>query len=630
MPPTMGPFTSDGTGHYTSRDIDDIWRNRNPKAMVDNPGETRYHKYKITPQAYIDIKPFKGLSWKTTAAWRYDRTEKKHSYFDMEGYTFSTNEYRDLFEQIQIGVYNNRYRSSNLYLHSVLNYQYSFNNIHNLKVLAGYEQHEMNYDYLYIYRPEYSSSTTLDINAGNPEGQNVQGRTSSWALQSLFGRIMYDYKGKYLFEGNIRYDGSSKTAEKFRWDIFPSMSLGWRISEEAFAKNLSWLDNLKIRVSAGQLGNVNVLGDYPYQELLTYTTYPIDGSLLTGVSANSLSNPELNWEVINSYNIGVDFSMMNGLFGYELDLYKRFTIGGHDWAQIPNSVGKDAPQENYKDMENKGIELVLKHNNQLGDFKYGVDFIFDRYVNTITKVKDPNWGSSWWGMTTIEGHAYNEYYMLDWIGIYQNQQEVDNLPIHEPYAAITKPGDLIFRDVNGDGEITFEPDSGDKVFMKGYHPTFSYSFNINMEWKNFDLSMFWQGVAGRKNLTRYISFEPFYQAGPPTAKWRNAWDGEGSTNEMPALYNMANYSYLPITGMVSDFYLSNASYLRLKNIQIGYNLPKSLSDRISVDKLRLYLSGDNLITISEFEFDPERKADDYTVNKYPQIKTYSIGARLTF
>ncbi|WP_421918907.1 SusC/RagA family TonB-linked outer membrane protein [Marinifilum sp.] len=630
MPPTMSPYLSDGSGRHSARDIPEIWRNRNPQAVADNPGYTHYDKYEISPQAYIDIHPFKGFSWKTTAAWRYDRTEKEHMYEEMTGYVFSTNEFFGTYEPFQEGVYHNDWRSSNIHFNSIINYNKAIED-QNFSLVAGYEQQEMNYDNIYAYRPNYSSIKTTDIDAGTPEDQELSGNTSSWSLQSLFGRLSYDYKGKYLVEGNLRYDGTSKMAKKHRWDLFPSMSLGWRLSEEDFMEDLSWLDNLKLRVSAGQLGNQAVLSDYPYQELYANSLYPVNGSLQSGISANALSNPDLVWEVVTTYNLGVDLSVKNGLFGLELDVYKKETEGGHDRAQIPASVGKTPPLVNYKNMENTGFEITLRHSNRIGEFKYDVSFMADHYKNKITKIEDNNWGSTFYGRSNVEGHAINEYYMLDWIGIYQNQDEIDNLPIYEPFRSQTQPGDLIFRDVNEDGEITIEGGKGDRVFIKGYHPKLNYSFNLNMEYKNFDLSMFWQGVAGKKNLARWIGYEPFMQGGPVTKKWRNAWDGEGSTNSMPALYNIGQiYRYNPITERVSDFHLHDASYLRLKNIQLGYNLPQTICSKIGVHNCRIYVSGDNLITFTDFEYDPERSNDNFTTNTFPQLKTYSIGAKLTF
>ena len=630
MPPTMSPYTSDGTGHYTARDIPEIWRNRNPEMIVNNPGYTTYDKYEIAPQAYINVHPFEGFSWITTAAWRYDRTEKKHMYTESSGYVFSTNQFYGVFEQNDPGVYNHNYRSSNIFLNSVLTYNRTLLEEHELTIIAGYEQHEMNYESNFIRRPEYIDTRTSDINAGSPKGQEVFGNTSSWALQSLFGRLSYNFDGRYLFEGNIRYDGTSKIAEDNRWDFFPSMSVGWRVSEEDFMNAVSWVDNLKFRFSYGQLGNQSVLKDYPYQEVFSPTYYPLNGVLEPGVSNNKLPNPDLVWEKVISRNIGLDYSMMNGLFGIEADIYKKVTEGGHDVAQIPASVGKKAPQENYKNMENTGIELVLRHIYRIGDFNYNVSFIFDKYENKITRLKDNSWGNTFYGRSNVEGHPVNEYYMLDWIGVYQNQQQVDNLPIYEAYRKQTQPGDLIFRDANRDGEISVEGETGDRVFFKGYHPKFSYSFALNMEWKGIDLSMFWQGVAGKKNLARWIGYEPFMQGGPVSEKWRDAWDGEGSTHSMPAIYNLSNYEYLPVTGLVSDFYLHDASYLRLKNIQVGYTIPSIICSKIGVQKLRVYISGDNLITISDFEYDPERTSDNYTVNTFPQLKTYALGARLTF
>ncbi len=634
MPPTMTPYLSDGSGNHSYSDLTEIWRNRNPQAVVDNPGYTREDKYEITPQAYIKIHPFRGFSWKTTASWRYDRTEKEHMYEHMGGHTFSTNEYYRSFEPFAVGVYHQDWRSSNIQVNSIMTYEKSLNENHNFNVLAGYEQLEMNYDTYYIRRPDYSSSTTTDINAGSEEDQVVSGQTESWSLQSFFGRLSYDYKGKYLVEGNLRYDGSSKIAKDYRWDLFPSLSVGWRVSEEGFMENVSWIENFKIRASIGELGNVNSFyrggrpDHYPYQELLVNTSYPIGNSLETGVVNTTLSNPSLVWEKVRSYNLGIDYSMLRGLFGFELDIYKKETIGGHALAQIPASVGKAAPFENFRNMENRGVELVLRHANRIGDFKYNVDFTYDHYRNKITKVLENSWGRT----SEVKGHPIKEYYMLDWIGIYQNQQQVDNLPSYGTTISRTQPGDLIFRDVNKDGEITVEPETGDRVFVSGYHPKFSYSFNINMEWKNLDLSSFWQGIAGKKSWSSWIGFEPFMQGGTVTKSWRNAWDGEGSTNKMPALYNLAHiYSYPPVNGATNDYHLRNSSYLRLKNLQIGYNLPTSLCNTIGINKMRVYVSGDNLLTFTDFEnYDPEKYSNETTQNQFPQLRTYSVGASLTF
>ena len=233
------------------------------------------------------------------------------------------------------------------------------------------------------------------------------------------------------------------------------------------------------------------------------------------------------------------------------------------------------------------------------------------------------------GASFVEGRPINEFHMLDWIGIYQNQAQVDELPIFEPYRSQTQPGDLIFRDVNGDGEITVGNGDGDRVFISGRHPRFSYSYNLNLAWKGFDFSMFWQGVAGKKHVARWIGFEPFMQGGPVTAKWRDAWNGEGSTNSMPALYNLFGFNYNPITGRMSDWYLQNSSYLRLKNVQIGYSLPSNLIQKVGISKLRIYVSGDNLITITDFEFDPERGDGNWSTNSYPQITSYTMGLNIT-
>jgi TonB-linked SusC/RagA family outer membrane protein len=625
MPPTMTPQLSDGSGRYTARDIPEIWRNRNPQMILDNEGHNLLNKYTLNTQAYVEILPFKGLSWKTTGAWRWYQNRKFHSAYLTEGYTFSTNEYYGMFEGNSTGIYRNNEWISTLVFNSILNYQTTIAGKHNLSAIAGYEQETMDYETERIRRQGYTTSTTTDINAGSASGQEVSGRTTRWVLQSYFGRINYDFKNRYLLELNIRYDATSKLASENRWSVFPSASAGWRISEEGFMKDVAWLDNLKIRFSAGQLGNQNALSEYPYQEALSYVSIPIQGSLQTGVKSENLANRSLTWETVTDYTLGTDFSILRGLLGITLDVYQRTTKGGHATAQIPASVGKNAPQDNYKEMENKGIELMMTHKGKIGEVRYDVGLIFDKYWNKITKIKD----NSWSRRSQVAGHPFEEYYLLDWTGIYQNQNEINTLPVYEPYKNQIKPGDLVIADLNNDGEITFTPETGDKIFMSGRHPKFSYSLDINVGWKNFDLSMFWQGIAGRKIYIDYIGREPFSQGTPPTTRWRNAWDGEGSTNSMPALYNMINYGYNPISGYDSDFYFEDVSYLRLKNLQIGYTVPGKLCSKIGFKKVRVYATGDNIFTFSPYEGEPER-VDNSMMTIFPQLRTFTFGLNVTF
>jgi TonB-linked SusC/RagA family outer membrane protein len=624
MPPTMAPYLSDGSGRLAARDIPEIWRNRNPQMILDNAGGNYYDRYLLNSQVFVEVTPFKGLTWKTTGSWQWDQTRKYHSSYLEDGYTFTTNEFFSEFEGNTTGIYRQRTDYSNLIFNSILNYQISIANDHHVSAIAGYEQETMDYSTDRIYRQGYTTPTTTDIDAGSANGQSISGNTSQWALQSYFGRLNYDYRGRYLLEANIRHDATSKLAPENRWSTFPSASVGWRISEERFMSRASWLDNLKLRLSAGQMGNQNALGDYPWQETLSYVSIPIQGTLETGVRANSLSNRSLRWETITDNTVGADLSILQGLFGMTLDVYKRTTKGGHATAQIPGSVGKSAPSDNYKEMENRGIELMLAHRNKIDRVNYDVSFLFDKYKNKVTQIKNNEWGRD----SQVAGHPYQEFYMLNWIGIYQNQNEINTLPGYEPYMPQTKPGDLIFEDTNGDGRITVEQETGDKQFIAGRHPKFTYSFNLNLEWNGFDMSMFWQGVAGKKLYISGNVIEPFQQGTPPTARWRKAWDGEGSTNSMPALYNVANWiGYNPINGQSNTFFLEDASYFRLKNIQIGYNLPGRLCNKIGLGRLRAYVSGDNCLTFTSFEGEPERSSNGMAI--FPQLTTYTFGLNIT-
>jgi TonB-linked SusC/RagA family outer membrane protein len=613
--PTM--TLPDGSTGYVARYSENIaeWTVRNPMAIIAQGKNTR-DNYTVRPQLYADVKLADGLHWYTKGAADFDYLFRKNHENAVDNYFFKDGSWAHNGNTWNLGVRDNMYTTLLTTLYSTLNWQKTFNNDHNLTALAGYNQESSYYRELAGSRTYFPTDDLAELNAGSSLNQSTSGTANEWAIRSFFGRLAYDYRGKYLLEANARYDGTSRIAPDTRWGLFPSVSAAWRISEEPFIKTVDWLDNLKLRGSWGKLGNQNV-GNYPYQDVLSTTSYPFS-SLESGVRLTRLVDKTLQWEMTTVTDFGVDFSIKNGLFSMTVDWYRKLTDGILYSIPIPASVGLSAPTVNGGQMQNTGWDFELGHRNRIGQVQYNVAFNLSTYKNEVLKIISPSYGTT----TVQEGLPYNSFYMIEWIGIFQNQAEIDNGPLH-PYNP--KPGDLKFRDANNDGVINAD----DRVVVDGAYPKFYYGGSFDLFWKNFDVSLFFQGVEGVKNYGGgwQWGYVPYSQGSPPPMDLvENRWTGEGSTNKYPAIY-LAQYN--PVNGTTSTYYLLDASYLRLKNLRVGYNFPSSMAQKLGLKGLQIYFSGDNVFTISNYPgFDPEKSGNTSNYSTYPQLTTYAFGIKV--
>jgi TonB-linked SusC/RagA family outer membrane protein len=586
-------------------------------------GGTRLNEsHNITASGFLNIKIIPELIWNITGSYSYEENfTKVHQRIPAEPneYYFQTGAFARVMSVVEQGVADTWRRSVMPSLYSTLNYTKTFSENHNLRILGGYSQEYNQSRFLFGKRRDYSFPDLTEISPGDPTVQTLNGTASEWAIQSFFGRIGYDYKGKYLFEANARYDGTSRIQKDNRWGLFPSFSVGWRVSEENFMKSADWIDNLKVRGSWGQLGNQNI-GLYPYQSLLATTNYAQGTGVAPGVLKTTLADPSLKWEVTTISNVGLDLDVKKGLFSLIFDMYNKDTDGILNRAEVPLSLGQSAPFINYGAMNNKGFEFIMGHRNKIKELEYFIDFNYSRNRNKITQLVTPSYGLR----SNQVGHEYGAHYMIEWIGVFQNQAEIDAAPKH-PFNP--KPGDLIFKDQNGDGVINAD----DRVILPGRFPKFLYGGNLGFNWKNIDFSVFVQGVAGTKHYITRRGEWPFLRMAPPTKEWRNAWTPENPTNEMPALYA---WPYNPVSGNNNSYFLKNTSYVRLKNIQIGYTLPGSITKDIGIQNLRVYVSADNWFTFAPYTIhDPERDEDvqyggQTEAGQYPNVKTLTFGVKL--
>jgi TonB-linked SusC/RagA family outer membrane protein len=570
----------------------------------------------VVPQFFVEIKPFEGFTWNTKVAFSlYDNFNKGHEHA-VDNYFFEDGSYAHNNSTWRLGVTDVNRQTTLTTLFSTLNYSKVFNESHGIDILAGYNQESYAERELRGNRIYFPTNDIKELNAGSTEGQTNYGTAAEWAIQSLFGRIAYNFQSKYLFEVNARYDGTSRIASDTRWGFFPSVSAGWRVSEEGFAKQISWLDNLKLRASWGQLGNQNV-GLYPYQEVLSTTSYPFSTSADPAVRQTRMVDPSLQWETTTMTDIGLDIGVKNGLFTATIDWYDKVTDDILYSIPIPASVGLSAPTVNYGKMRNRGYEIELGHGQQLGEFNYNVFFNYSHNENEVLRILAPSYGNT----TIQEGLPFNSFYLTEWIGIFQNQAEIDEGPLH-PFNP--KPGDLKFKDQNGDNKI----DADDRIVVDGAYPKFIYGGGLNLSWRNFSLSAFFQGVEGQKLSVQGLAWGlvPYIQGSPPPADFiENMWTPENPTNEHPAMYVSG---YAPVTGTQNTYWLLDASYLRLKNLSVEYNFPKILTQKIGLNSLRIYASGDNLFTITKYPgADPERASTGW-FEAYPQVSIYTMGVKV--
>lgn len=629
-PPTALPYLPDGSGRYTYRAYP--WEAVRPNQFAADNQLSNYNNYNINTQIWADLEIFKDLHWYTKGAANaffnrgktFSSTVTVYDYLNPENQGLSSNiPGNGLTQSMDETVYKNVF--------SYLRYTKTIGQS-NVSIQGGYSLEKQDYYYLQGDRPDFSNSSTPELNAGNADPQFNNGYSNAWAISSFFGRANYDYRGKYLLEANLRYDGSSRLSPKSRWGLFPSFSGGWRITQENFMQGITskgWLNDLKIRGSWGQLGNQNI-GLYPYQALINIgANYPFGGSLTTGAYQSALNNENITWETTTMTNIGIDAVLFKRL-NITIDAYKKYTKDILRNAQVTGLVGLSAPVINDGAMSNTGLELALSYNNSiksgsLKGFNFNAGFNISGFRNRVEK-----FGSRQDNGATIieEGKPWNTFYLLQWDGIFQSKEEVAASP--KQFGENTVPGDLKFKDVNGDGIVN----NDDRVPMtNGVFPKLNYGLNFDASFKGFDLAVFLQGVSGQKGIFGYGTapgLTPFFAGIPPSRiAAEESWTSENHSNTMPKLYFSDFSGSEKVWKHPSTFLLYNMSYLRFKTLQLGYSLPKKITDKLAMSNFRLYVSGDNLFTVTNFPgLDPEKPGGSYL--SYPQNKTLSFGLSANF
>lgn len=579
---------------------------------------------------YGRITPIKGLT--IDASYTYNAWDRRieHHLTDRDLYRF-TADGPVLLRAGVVRTYIRRYNYRNDFRASDITARYEFKvDKLNASVMAGASQEYNKYDNDYYLKYDLVDESLTALDAASTLGR-ITGNYNEWAMRSYFGRINLVWDDKYMLEANLRADGSSRFAPNERWGYFPSVSAGWRISQEKFMEDTQdWLTSLKLRLSYGSLGNNAASNNYMYQSLYATTNYVLGNAVTGGLSQTTLSNNKLTWESTYMTNVGIDYSLFNNRLNGSFEWFNRDTKGILISLPVPLEHGTSAvPNQNAGEVNNRGIDLEMNWNDKIGSVNYSVGFNMGFVSNKVTKFQGDVASIS--GVNKIqEGKPINQYYVITVDRIVRDQKDLDyvqSLVDKNPnyFATYQRPelGDFLYADANKDGSL----DTEDRVEIgHGNSPRLTYGANLGLSWKNFTFSMLLQGVGDYKVYYNNQAFRFVTVMGESLIKdiTDNAWTPENPYgSKYPILRNNANSK----NNIASDAFIHNASYLRCKNIQLGFSIPQHITQKFFVENLKIYTSIDNLFTITSFPgLDPEIAA---TVG-YPAVRQYSIGLNVSF
>lgn len=605
--------------------------------------DSRQYNLRVIGSAYLQIEPIEGLQLKTNLGIEYfnwfDKTKSVHKQLRY----LSTSQFDNELAEGNGAMQSWMWENTAFYKKSIDN--------HTFDLLAGYtaQLKERRGNSIRGYNLTQDGFWVID-RVSREEGFTpaVGGSNSALAMTSIIGRVNYSYADRYLLQLNVRRDGSSLFGENYRYGIFPGISAGWRISSEEFMSGLDWIDDLKLRLSYGKSGNQNAI---PYYQFASYIAsgdrvgiYGVDPKFYTGLIQNGLANSNLRWETRETYNIGLDYTMFNQrLYGtldyFNARLYDLLIQKDQSWMK-----GVDInPWINYGKINNTGIELQIGWRETQKEFKYDVALNVTHTRNKLISLSGDDYYYSGIGLSSYSalGRSLGDFFVLRTDGIFQNWDEVyaHSATIVNPETGeqITKmiqpnahPGDIRYKDLDGDGTISVE---GDRDFAGSPFPKFEAGLNLNFEYKNFDLNLFFYGVYGNYiyNNTKFWLERMDETSNLP--KNLVPWTGEGTSNTTPRPYMNTSDNIFS----ASDRWIERGDYLRLKNIQLGYNLPQeALRATKIIERLRVYVGAQNLLTLTGYSgLDPEISGGSiyskgYDDGHFPPVRTFTCGLQISF
>ncbi|MCH5318538.1 MAG: TonB-dependent receptor [Paramuribaculum sp.] len=638
--------TVDPNGHYV--------RESYIPALMDGG---RYNKTQdqLDQQFSFLVTPFEGFTVNADFNYRSIHNNTHRYYLNTYSYSVDDVAYQDNAAAMpsNSSVYDYNYKANYFNPNVYGTYQWTLNDAHEFKVMAGFQSEWYNQKVFSASRTEVLNDIPwLDTTNGTA---NVSGYTNTWSTAGFFGRINYDYKGRYLVEGNLRYDGTSRFRKGSRWSWSPSFSLGWNVANETWFEDIRQkINTLKVRYSWGRLGNQNTNSWYPTYSNMGYSSgtygWLVNNQKQTQATPPSLVASTLTWEKNRTWDIGFDWGFFNNRLTGSFDYYNRKTMDmvgpGPD---LPSVLGASVPNINSISMTSRGWEVTLGWRDRIQDFSYGVSFNISDYQITIDEYdnnpgKSLSIGSSIYG-PYYEGAKLGSIWGFVTEGLAKTQEEMDQhlASVNQSIIAASgwSAGDIMYADIDGDGRLTqgnyTADDSGDWVIIGNNTPRYSYGANIDMQWKGFDLRIFMQGIGKRD----YWASDAVFTGPMANNQWQAAalvqhldyFRPADTTN--PLGPNLDSYYPRPNWSGGRNFqrqsrYLQNAAYWRLKNVTLGYTIPQSITRKAYIENLRIFFSGENLATITDFTGTGDPELVDAYYNAYGYGKVYPLSRVLSF
>ncbi|MCL3780941.1 SusC/RagA family TonB-linked outer membrane protein [Prolixibacteraceae bacterium JC049] len=621
--------TADGKKYATFFD--------NPVQMLNEKGNIKKYNNTVNTNFQLTWKVLPELNWVTRVGLEYKTGDSKEivkkvalwKYQDSNvstGYTWGTNP-----NSLTLGFSKSMYRNATSY--------FDFNKKlgdHNISAMAGVSHEDFDADNFSAWRRNFGSEKVWALGLGDTEQQfNNQGGYH-WAIESLFSRLGYIYKNRYIVEANMRYDGSSRFHEDERWGFFKGFLGTWRASEEDFIKNLGIFDNLKVKLSWGETGNQSGIGLYDYiSQIKVGGSYPFgSGTKATSAWQDGMVSQSRTWETVQTQNIGVEATVLDSRLSFSYDYFVKKNKDMLIPVTYPSVLGATPPQSNSGTLKTWGWEAQVDWKDKIGDFKYYVSAYLSDNENELENLGGADAYSE--GLVRArEGYPLNSYFGYVWDGIIQNEAELAEYKKIQNVAPDIKVGDARYKDVDGNGKMDAFGDkskgeTGDLVYMGNANPRYSFGLRAGAEYKGLDFAMTWQGV-GKRTTFRSGSevIIPFGQPWRQPLRWHygKTWTPERPNARYPRITsdNVRYWNY-----RTSANTRVNARYVRLKNITLGYTLPKALTDKVNIGKLRVYVSGQDIWQTYPQKgtgYDPESGS---SYNYYPFSATYSFGIDLTF
>ena len=640
IPPTVPAFRPDGYW-YQPNSANDNFTEENPLATTQRVNQNFSRNRAITT-FYAELEPLKGLRFRTNVG--ADFIFDNFNSFAPKGPELAGYAQR----YITAGAAATSSYAPTYLIENTATYDHLFAEKHQVTLLVGQSAQQFNYSNVEAYRSGYLRNDLQVINVGpiNALLNNAGRIDPPRRLASYFSRLNYEFAGKYLFQATARYDGSSRFQPGQKFGFFPSASAGWRISEEDFLKGNPTVSNLKLRVGYGRVGNELNAGRFAYLYSINFgATYPLglDGAINTGGAPTRLNNPNLRWEYNDQANLGLDLGFLDNRIEASIDLYNRNSP--NLIAPVPPSLVSgtyESVNSNAASAYNRGIDLSLTTHNFTGTgggLSWSTTLNVSAYKTRLTALGA---GIPYNGQGSLSGtivrydvnQAFGSFYGFIADGLIQTQAELDalNKGAREGTAKgnfyvdqNTAPGDIKFRDVNGDGVIT----DADRTFIGNPNPNFTFGLTNTLGYKGFDLSFFFQGVQGNDvyNLNRYITESSLYGTTNGTTRILGRWTAPGTSTDVPRAINGDPNGNL----RVSTHYIEDGSYVRLKNLTLGYTLPNGLLKRLYAQQIRVYFTAQNLVTLTRYTgYDPEVSASGVDLGIYPQARVFLGGISVGF